>query len=357
MSKRVTLFCSTHPELQEILFKRVAGLPLLLRNILTLHRSGIQKIRVGIPKKDKQRFYKKLPRQLRRWKVEVEWVPFAEEEAPAADFNAHDLIVGEENGAKRVMTLTRKSDLGKATRWVTESIRKAAIGPVARTLNKRISIPISLWLMRFKLHPNWITLWNIGLGILAGITVSGGTYRDYLLGGVLFQIVSIIDGCDGEVAKLAFKSSRFGQWIDSISDNGSLLCFFVGLLFAHFRLHGPEHTAILSSLLAVGVGGVFWQVIAFLKKNTDSASLATFDREYLQKLPFPKESLLLRWINFWKIVVRKDGFSFAFFLLAVCGLLPYLIHLCIVITLGANVTLLLVKQQLAATAQDEKTSA
>lgn len=357
MTCYVTLFCSPKPELQKLLFKRVAGLPLLLRNILTLHRSGIQKIRVGIPKNAKHRFYKKLPLQLRRWKVEVEWVPFAENETPTADFNAHDLIVEGKNGAECVMTLTGKKEIRKATRWITESIRKAAIGPVARTLNKRISLPISLWLMRFKLHPNWITLFNMGLGLLAGITVAGGTYRDYLLGGILFQLVSIIDGCDGEVAKLAFKSSKFGQWIDSISDNGSLLCFFVGLLFAHFRVNGPEHTALLSSLLAVGVGGIFWQVIAFLKKHTDSASLATFDREYLQKLPFPKESFLLRWINFWKIVVRKDGFSFAFFLLAVCGFLPYLIHLCIVVTLGANVTLWVVKQQLAATAPDEKTSA
>ena len=356
MLKTVTICCSEQPKLQDLCFKKVAGMPLLLRNILTLRQLGMAKIRVAIPEKEKHRFYKKLPGYLRKWGAEVEWIPYSEGNSPTEAIWGHALILEESGTAKTAMILTEKKDLKKATRLITEMIRKAALGPIARTLNKRISLPISLWLMRFKLHANWITLFNMGLGLLAGITVSGGTYRDYLLGGILFQIVSIVDGCDGEVARLSFKSSKFGELIDSVSDSGSLICFVVGLLVANFRLHGTDHTVLLSSLLALGLGGIFWQVISYLRKNTGSASLATFDKEYLQKLPFPKDSFLLRWINFWKIVVRKDGFSFAFFLLAICGLLPFLIHICIVVTFGTNITLLYVKQKLALLAEDEKTS-
>lgn len=330
-------------------------MPLLLRNILTLHKMGYREIRIALPEERKQRFYKKLPGQLKKWGIEVIWAPYTLMRPEHNGTWAHALIDETFPSPHVAMEITNKTDLQKATRHVTESIRKAAIGPIARILNKRISLPISLWLMRFKLHPNWITLFNMGLGLSAGITVSGGTYLHYLFGGLLFQIVSIVDGCDGEVAKLSFKSSKFGQWIDSISDNGSLLCFFVGLLAAHYKTAGLEQTVLLSALLALGLGGIFWQVIAYLKKNTNSASLATFDKEYLQKLPLPKEAFILHWVNFWKVIIRKDGFSFVFFLLAILGLLPYLVPICIIVTLGTNITLICVKQQLTS-AQNEKTS-
>jgi CDP-L-myo-inositol myo-inositolphosphotransferase len=43
-------------------------------------------------------------------------------------------------------------------------------------------------------------------------------YITLLLGGVLAQFASIIDGCDGEVARLKYQSSDFGGWFDAVLD-------------------------------------------------------------------------------------------------------------------------------------------
>jgi len=45
-----------------------------------------------------------------------------------------------------------------------------------------------------------------------------GGYPALLSGGVIAQFASIIDGCDGEVARLKYQSSDFGGWFDAVLD-------------------------------------------------------------------------------------------------------------------------------------------
>jgi CDP-L-myo-inositol myo-inositolphosphotransferase len=51
----------------------------------------------------------------------------------------------------------------------------------------------------------------------AGLFALGG-YPGLLLGGLLAQFASIIDGCDGEVARLKFQGSDYGGWFDAVLD-------------------------------------------------------------------------------------------------------------------------------------------
>jgi phosphatidylglycerophosphate synthase len=41
----------------------------------------------------------------------------------------------------------------------------------------------------------------------------------FALGGVLLQGNSILDSCDGELARLRYQYSRLGQWLDNLSDD------------------------------------------------------------------------------------------------------------------------------------------
>jgi CDP-L-myo-inositol myo-inositolphosphotransferase len=45
-----------------------------------------------------------------------------------------------------------------------------------------------------------------------------GGYVTLLSGAVLAQIASIIDGCDGEIARLKYQSTAFGGWFDAVLD-------------------------------------------------------------------------------------------------------------------------------------------
>lgn len=91
-------------------------------------------------------------------------------------------------------------------------------GPVARYLNRPLSVRISRYLVQGDVTPYQISLLSILCSLLAAGLFALGGYFALLLGGVLAQFASIIDGCDGEVARLKYQSSDFGGWFDAVMD-------------------------------------------------------------------------------------------------------------------------------------------
>ena len=91
-------------------------------------------------------------------------------------------------------------------------------GPVARYLNRPISVRISRYLVQRDVTPNQISLFSFLCSLLAAGLFALGGYVALLLGGVLAQFASVIDGCDGEVARLKYQSSDFGGWFDAVLD-------------------------------------------------------------------------------------------------------------------------------------------
>ena len=91
-------------------------------------------------------------------------------------------------------------------------------GPVARYLNRPLSVRISRYLVQHDVTPNQISLFSFLCSLLAAVLFALGGYFALLLGGVLAQFASIIDGCDGEVARLKYQSSDFGGWFDAVLD-------------------------------------------------------------------------------------------------------------------------------------------
>ncbi len=91
-------------------------------------------------------------------------------------------------------------------------------GPVARYLNRPLSVRISRYLVQRDVTPNQISLFSFLCSLLAAGLFALGGYFALLLGGVLAQFASVIDGCDGEVARLKYQSSDFGGWFDAVLD-------------------------------------------------------------------------------------------------------------------------------------------
>jgi CDP-L-myo-inositol myo-inositolphosphotransferase len=66
--------------------------------------------------------------------------------------------------------------------------------------------------------PNQISLFSFLCSLLAAGLFALGGYPALLFGGGLAQFASIIDGCDGEVARLKYLSSDYGGWLDAVLD-------------------------------------------------------------------------------------------------------------------------------------------
>ena len=73
-----------------------------------------------------------------------------------------------------------------------------------------------------------------------------------VLAGGLFQAQSVLDGCDGEMARLTYQFSRRGQWLDSIGDDLTNYSVCVGLAIGQARvLHEPIFYWLGAGVLAM----------------------------------------------------------------------------------------------------------
>lgn len=106
-------------------------------------------------------------------------------------------------------------------------------GVVSRYLNRRISLPISLYILRRRipLSPNAISAFSFIIMAVASLL---GFFQKFALSGILAQIASIIDGVDGEVAKLSLSQSVKGAFLDSFLDRASDALLIAGLSTGYY---------------------------------------------------------------------------------------------------------------------------
>ena len=127
----------------------------------------------------------------------------------------------------------------------------ATDGPIAR-FDRAISTRLSRHIVRTPLRPNHITMIGTGIGCLAAWSLAQGTYLSGVIGTLLFWFAVIIDGCDGEVARLKFQESFFGYVFDVTTDNLVHVAIFIGLGVGLYRA-APDGQ--LFWLVALLVGG------------------------------------------------------------------------------------------------------
>lgn len=230
--------------------------------------------------------------------------------------------------------------------FLCENIRLSANGVIAKQVNKRISLPISRTLARLRISPNAITVFNMLIGLAAGIGTAGVTYFGLLMGGTLFQLASILDGCDGEVAKLTFRTSKFGQVIDTVSDNFALASFFIGLSIHLVRVTGNPLLLSWAVLLFSGGAILVVTIFRFVKTHADSASLATIDREFIEPWSRNLTTVQRECLRAGKALLKKEWFSLGFFLLSIFGVLPAALYLATLGSWGGVIGVLLLRTPL-----------
>ena len=102
-------------------------------------------------------------------------------------------------------------------------------GFMARHLDRHFSRRISRKLARTGVIPNQITLFNVAIGFAGAFFLARGSYWSQLGGSLLFLLCVVLDGVDGEVARLKLKESVFGHYLDVITDNLVHVAIFVGI--------------------------------------------------------------------------------------------------------------------------------
>ena len=133
---------------------------------------------------------------------------------------------------------------------------KPTDGVFAR-MNRKVSIPISRQLIKFPITPNMVSLFTLGVSFASGLYFGLGGYWNALIGAVLSVWASILDGCDGEVARLKLQVSDFGCWLDTICDYLYYIFIFVGMTVGLVRSTGKTSYLTWGGMLLVGAIATF----------------------------------------------------------------------------------------------------
>jgi phosphatidylglycerophosphate synthase len=136
--------------------------------------------------------------------------------------------------AMLAIRLVDPSDLAAAEETIRRASYKDTDALIAR-FNRRMSLPISVKLIRTPLTANQLSAILVAVGFYSAWLFSLGHYWTGVLGAFLSLAASVLDGCDGEIARLKYQESALGCWIETFGDYSYYLAIFVGLTVGAVR--------------------------------------------------------------------------------------------------------------------------
>jgi len=118
-------------------------------------------------------------------------------------------------------------------RLLSSVVKNTDDGYVSQYLNRPLSLRLSSLLAEARVSPDRITVaaFVLSLGGAAFLALPG--YLAGLLGGLLVQVSSVVDGCDGEVARLRQIASPRGGWLDTMLDRYADLAVVLAITFSY----------------------------------------------------------------------------------------------------------------------------
>ena len=163
------------------------------------------------------------------------------------------------------MVVVTTDDVGAAERHLLRSVVKETDGFMARHVERPISLAVSRRLCATRVTPNQMTLVSLALGLASAPFFLSASAAWQTLGALLLLAHSILDGCDGELARLRFQESRWGGvldfWVDNIVHAVTFACMALGWSRASGSIV-PLWLGAAAVLGTLGAAGfVYWRVI------------------------------------------------------------------------------------------------
>jgi len=178
---------------------------------------------------------------------------------------AHGLVTAVETSVQSPYWCLHVHDAATARaaeRRLFQSLRGQYEGFVDTYFNRAVSALLSRMFLALRLSPNAITLVATAVGLLAAAAFAQGSYVAGIAGALLFQLAAVVDCCDGEVARLTFSESAFGEQLDIMTDNTVHMAIFAGIGIGAFHAQGGWSGAAPWLPLALGGVAVFANAVS-----------------------------------------------------------------------------------------------
>jgi phosphatidylglycerophosphate synthase len=370
----------------KILMRPIAGVPLLMRTVLTASRAGASDVLLVVPAAMSGRLLQKLLERFskrgvrieliqisefdplgrsswiilrRHLKAEFVWLPWnwittkgylshlPLVDIEFVDWNKPTYTTLDEIDRDRLssaltpgsaggVAVTSPESTAAAERFLIANSGKASDG-IHTSFNRWLCRPLVRFFSHTSVTPNAITFGGVLVSILSAIAFAHGSYLWSVLGALLFYIAGLFDEMDGMLARIKFAESPSGTWLEGMADGLSYLLLFTGITIGLSQHYGR-------AAVWMGIVLLIGSVLALVTTSLQRRRATTPDRpnEYLGHFYELLEKDSGNWIS---CVVRQvQGFQrrgilvYYVLLFTVVGALPLLFFLA---TLGAHLTWIL----------------
>ena len=110
-----------------------------------------------------------------------------------------------------------------------------------RTWHGRLLRPFLLLLARLGITPHMLTISSLLLIMISGFVLS---QNHMIIGGIFLLLGGLLDGIDGELARVTNRTTKFGVFLDSICDHSGDFALSLGLLWLYLS-HGASTEVVL----------------------------------------------------------------------------------------------------------------
>lgn len=189
-----------------------------------------------------------------------------------------------EYGDGILCNINTPKDLKFARKLLLDSTKKPSDGIISKFLNRKISLFLTNYLVKTRITPNLLTILSFTISLVSGLLFLS---RIPLWAGISAQISSIIDGMDGEVARIKFQKSRFGAYMDSILDRYGDAFIILSMTLSHYLFYHNFSIWIIGFFALIGS---FMSMLTKERFHTVMETPYSIEREgWLRYIPMTRD--------------------------------------------------------------------
>ncbi len=141
------------------------------------------------------------------------------------------------HGDIAVHPATTAAERAGATQMLLRLNIKKEDNPVTKHCYRPLSRPLTRLLVWTPFTPNQISIAVGVLGLFGCWLTAQPGQTNLIWGAAIIFFAGVLDGCDGEIARLKLIYSSAGAWIDTIVDEITTTAYFVAIAYHVFAMH------------------------------------------------------------------------------------------------------------------------
>jgi phosphatidylglycerophosphate synthase len=162
--------------------------------------------------------------------------------------------------------ITGASSVPAVSRALWDSMGSPLDGAADKYFNRPVGRILSKQLVHTSVSPNQVSVAASLLGLLSALLFAGGSHDAAVLGAIVLQLSAILDAVDGDLARVMFKESALGKWLDIVGDQVVHVAVFVAIGVGLYRAGSAAPVIPLTASAGIGVVISFIVVVRGLKQ-------------------------------------------------------------------------------------------